>query len=83
MRFVVSGNTPLKDGGALLIEGTMAVNFTAFSDKEKTMTTTTNDPKKAYARLCRYWTPERVRALAEQNMRDRLARYPETALFKN
>ena len=30
-----------------------------------------------------YWTPERVRALAEQNMRDRLARHPETALFKN
>ena len=26
----------------------MTVNFTAFSDKEKTMTTTTNDPKKAY-----------------------------------
>ena len=61
----------------------MAVNFTVFSHQEKTMTPTTNDPKKAYARLCRYWTPERIRALAEQNMRDRLARYPETALFKN
>ena len=44
--------------------------------------TTTNDPKKAYARLCRYWTPERVRALAEQNMRDRLARHPEAAQFR-
>ena len=46
------------------------------------MTTTTNDPKKAYARLCRYWTPERIRALAEQNMRDRLARHPEAAQFR-
>ena len=44
--------------------------------------TTTNDPKKAYARLCRYWTPERVRALAEQNMHDRLARHPEAAQFR-
>ena len=44
--------------------------------------TTTNDPKKAYARLCRYWTPERIRALAEQNMRDRLARHPEAAQFR-
>ena len=44
--------------------------------------TTTNDPKKAYARLCRYWTPERIRALAEQNMRDRLERHPEAAQFR-
>ena len=60
----------------------MTVKFTVFSHQEKTMITTTNDPKKAYIRLCRYWTPERIRALAEQNMRDRLERHPEAAQFR-